>query len=150
MFSQGSVILFIGGRVWQTPWADTLGRHPLGRHPRGQIHPLADTPPGQTPSCPVHAVMYMGYTPPFPVHAGIHTPTMCMLGYTQPPAQCMLGYTPSRRPLQRTERILLECILVLSLKFLIFITKYNISLSYSYILKFLSLIHSLAMTMIRK
>ena len=29
------------------------------------------------------------------------------------PAQCMLGYTPPWRPLQRTVRILLECILVI-------------------------------------
>ena len=57
IFTQASVILFTGGGV-----ADT---------------PKADTSPGQTPPCPVHA--------------GIH---------------------PPRRPLQRTVRILLECILV--------------------------------------
>ena len=42
-----------------TPWADT----PLGRHPSS-----ADTPSGQTPSCPVDT--------------RIHPPTQCMLGYT--------------------------------------------------------------------
>ena len=52
-------------------------------------HALGRHPPGPTPS-----------------------PVQCMLRYTHPPAQCMLGYTPPRRPLQRTVRILLECILV--------------------------------------
>ena len=54
------------------PRADT----PMGRH----------LPPGQPPR----------QTPPYPVHAGIHTPpSQCMLGYTpsSPPAQYMLGYT---------------------------------------------------------
>ena len=46
--------------------------------------PEAD-PPRQAPPSPRQ-------TPPCPVHAGIHTPTQCMLGYTHPPAQCMLGY----------------------------------------------------------
>ena len=54
-----------------TPWADTL-------------LPSAcwDTPPRQTPSCPVHAgihtppgqIVLPGQTAPCPVHAGIHTP----------------------------------------------------------------------------
>ena len=60
--------------------------------------PQIDTPPGQTP--PVYAGIH---THPCPVHAGIHPPqTQCMLGYSPPP----------RRPLQRTVRILLECIFV--------------------------------------
>ena len=66
--------------------------------------------------------------PPFPVHAGIHPPSQCMLGYT-PPCPVHAGIhpradtlprpypppwqtPPPRRPLQRTVRILLECILV--------------------------------------
>ena len=70
-------------------WFYSRGGEECGRHPVGQ-----------TPPCPVHA----GIHPQ--VHAGIHTS----------PAQCMLGYTPPRRPLQRTVRILLECILVLYYK----------------------------------
>ena len=88
---------------------------------------VADTPTGQTPP-PLQR--HPRVDTPCPVHAGIHTPPAhCMLGYT-PPTGCMLGYIltlpsacwdthpshttppPPRRPLQRTERILLECILV--------------------------------------
>ena len=51
------------------------------------------------------------------VHGGWQTPPWADTPLTStcwdtPPAQCMLGYPPSRRPLQRTVRILLECILV--------------------------------------
>ena len=63
-----------------------LGRHPLGRHPLSKHPPRVDTP----------------WQPlPCPVHAGIHPPAQCMLGYiplpsacwdTHTPAQCMLGY----------------------------------------------------------
>ena len=55
MFSRESVILFMGGRVCLGDVADI---------------PWADTPPRQTPPCPVHV--------------GMHTS----------PAQCMLGYMP--------------------------------------------------------
>ena len=62
---------------------------------------VADTPlPGQTP----HLPSACWDTHPHPVHAGIHIPPL--------PAQCMPGYAPPRRPLLRTSRILLECILV--------------------------------------
>ena len=84
---------------WQTPlWADTLplGRHPPGRHLPPGRHPVPQTLPPDRHS--------PGQTPPWadtpwadthcPVHIGIHL--------TPPP----------RRPLQRTVRILLECILV--------------------------------------
>ena len=59
--------------------------------------------------------------PPFPVHAGIHTPCPVHAGIHPPPGQTpspghtpLLGKRPPplRRPLQRTVRILLECILV--------------------------------------
>ena len=67
-----------------------LGYTPLG--------PEADTPQADTPrQTPPRQ------TPPHPVHAGIHPPAQCMLGYTPPlpsaycdthtpPVQCMLGY----------------------------------------------------------
>ena len=65
-----------------------------GRHPQGQTPtPWADTTRGRHP---------LGKIPP---------PNACW--DTHLPAQCILGYTPlPRRPLQRTVRILLECILV--------------------------------------
>ena len=84
--------------------ADTpLGRHPLGRHLLGRYplsrHPLGRHPRADTPE----------QTPPWtdrqtPTHT--HTPTE---------ADTPWADTPSRRPLQRTVRILLECILVLTL-----------------------------------
>ena len=46
--------------------------------------PWADTPPADIP-----CIVYAGYNPPFPVHAGIHPlPNACW--DTLP--QCMLGY----------------------------------------------------------
>ena len=65
-----------------------LGRHPPGRHPPGQT-PQGKHHPGQTSP---------GQTSPCPVHAGIHTPIQCMLGYGQ-----QVG---------GTHHITLECILV--------------------------------------
>ena len=59
--------------------------------------PWADTPAGQTS----RAQCMLGYTPP----------TQCMLRYTPPPSTCW-DIRPSRAPLQRTVRIILECILV--------------------------------------
>ena len=74
---RGNVSASVHAGITPPPRADT----PMGRH----------LPPGQPPR----------QTPPFPVHAGIHTPpSQCMLGYTPPPcpvhagihsAQCMLG-----------------------------------------------------------
>ena len=67
MFSQVSVSPHRGvSATSPSSWEDTS----LGRHPPGQ------KPPAQC---------MLGYTPPCPVHAGIHPP----------PAQCMLGCTPS-------------------------------------------------------
>ena len=77
----------------------------------GYTLPQADTP--LPTACwdthpPAHCML--GYTPPCPVHAGIHTPSaQCMLGYTPPcpvHAGMDMGYC------LRAERILLECILV--------------------------------------
>ena len=86
MFSQASVILSTGG--WgcgRHPWADTpLSRYPLGRHHPGRYTNLL----GRYP----HADTLHADTP-CPVHAGIHPPL-------------------PGRPLQRTVRILLECIIV--------------------------------------
>ena len=100
MLSHLSVILFtrgVSGRhpSKQTPWVDTptltnLHKHPLGRH---HHHP-AQTPPRQTP---------LGR------HPSTDTPKADPLG------RHPLGRHPTplpRRPLQRTVRILLECILV--------------------------------------
>ena len=97
MFSQASVILSTGG----------VADSPLGRHP----HLQADTPPsGQTPPW---ADNPLGRNPPCPVHAGIHSPAQCMLGYTPPlPSACWNTPPPQKWLLQRTVRILLECILV--------------------------------------
>ena len=71
------------------------------RGPSWADTPWADTPPlQQTPPPP------MGRHPP----SRHPLPSAC---WDTPPAQCMLGYTPlPQRPLQRTVRILLECILV--------------------------------------
>ena len=67
-----------------------VSQHTLGQTPTpGQI-----LPPGRHP---------LRQTPPCPVHAGIHPL----------PSECR-DTPPSRRPLLRTVRILLECILVLS------------------------------------
>ena len=77
----------LGGQVY-TP----LGKHPLlGRHPPGR-HPPGRHPPGQTP--------FSGH-PPMQAPPGRQAP----LGRHPPPPT-------SRRLLQRTVRILLECILV--------------------------------------
>ena len=84
MFLHLSVILFTGGSasspggVCHTPWVDL---------------------PGQTPP---------RWTPPHPVHAGIHTPAaQCMLGYTLPlPSACWDTVD------KQVVRIQLECILV--------------------------------------
>ena len=110
MFLHLSVILSTGG-IWQTPppadtpLADTpLGRHPQGRYPLGSRHP---SPRGQTP--------HPGQTLPrqAPPQSGRHplsqagTPSV-----RQAPPQS--GPPPERWPLQRTIRILQECILVLS------------------------------------
>ena len=128
MFSQVSVILFTGGvypSMQQTPparypqltspcqttptihpLADTLaGRHPLADTPSLSDTPwadtsplLADTPSWQTP--------LSGQTPPL----WADTPWTPSGQTPHPPP----GQTPPspRRPLQRTVRILLECILV--------------------------------------
>ena len=83
------------------------------------IHPL-----GRPPHDPTKCML--GYTPPLSACWNTHThPAQCMLDThnpplpsawwdTHPPTQCMVGYIPPspRRPLQRTVRILLECILV--------------------------------------
>ena len=83
----------VGGGVCLTACWDTP---PPSRHPT----PQADTPPGQTPP----GQTPLGQTPP---------------GQTHPPGQTPRTDTPpgqippsSRRLLQRTVRILLECILV--------------------------------------
>ena len=87
MFLHPSVILFTGGVCLSACW-DT---HPLRhRHPPGQTPPRADTSPGR------HLGRHLQQTPPW-----ADTP----LGQTPPSL-------PSRRLLQRTVRILLECILV--------------------------------------
>ena len=112
------------GRVSPTlpnPWADTPpSRHPLGRpplpsacwdtHPPGQTLPWVDTP----------AQCMLGYTPPCPVHVGIHPPVQCMLGYT--PRAVHAGIHPPCSAYwdtvnKRAARILLECILVFVLNF---------------------------------
>ena len=97
MFSQASVILSTGGGVHppgQTP--------PLGRHPP----PPADNrsciqPPRQTP--PWADTTPLGRHPPRQTPPGRHPPRQ-----TPPPPPPPFP----RRPLQRTVRILLECILV--------------------------------------
>ena len=71
MFSQASVILSMGGGVpgRHTPWADPPGQTP-------DTHPWVDTPSGKIPlgrHAPPAQCM-LGYTPPCPVHAGIHPP----------------------------------------------------------------------------
>ena len=62
MFLHLSVILFTGGCLPQCMLYYTPGQ----THP-----PPADTQPGQTPPS---AQCMLGYTPPCPVHARIHTP----------------------------------------------------------------------------
>ena len=74
----------VHGGVWQThtpgqtppPWVDTAPP-PTGQTPLPSRHPTTQS--------------MLGYTPLYPVHAGIH---------------------PHRQPLQWTVCILLECILV--------------------------------------
>ena len=73
MFSQVSVCPL--GGVCHTPWADT---------------PQAGPPSGQTP--PPNACW--DTNSPCPVHAGVHTPTQCMLGYTPPPSACWDTHIP--------------------------------------------------------
>ena len=76
------------------------GRHPPGQTPLQQTHPpWVDTPlsrhsPADTLGRQPPAQCMLGYTYPCPVHAVIHAPPL------------------PRRPLHRTVRILLECILV--------------------------------------
>ena len=74
-----------GGMYHSMHWAGTPLRADT---PWANTPPPGLTPPGRRPL----AQCMLGYTPPCPVHTGIHTHT--------------------RRPLQRTVRILLECILV--------------------------------------
>ena len=74
MFSQVSVILFTGERVWQTP----PDRHPppTGRHHPWADTPWADIPPGQTrqppgrhrpgQTLPGRQPLPPGHTPPRP------------------------------------------------------------------------------------
>ena len=117
IFSPASVILSMGGvsqhALGQTPlWADTpsLGRHPLSRHPPLRQTPQQTPPPGQTPS-PWTDTPHQADTPLWAdTPSGQTPPAQCMLGYT-PPCPAHAGiHTPT--PL-RTVRILLECILVL-------------------------------------
>ena len=96
MFSQASVILSGGVYGRQPP-----GKHPPGRIPPGRHPSWADTSPRQTPPHPVHA----GIHTPYLVHAGIHIPCPVHAGI----------HAPLQRPLQRTVRILLECILVIEI-----------------------------------
>ena len=85
MFSQASVILFTGGDVKDTPWADTPSPWADIPSPGQTLSPPGQTPPSpraDTPSlsrhptpqadtpCPMHA----GIQPPHPVHARIHPP----------------------------------------------------------------------------
>ena len=94
MFLQLSVILFTGGYLPHTPpWADIplvdtpLDRHPpvqcmLGYTPPCPVHvgihnPLGRHPQWRHPSCPVHAWIHTH------MHAWIHLPAQCMLGYGQ-------------------------------------------------------------------
>ena len=129
MFLHLSVILFTGVGVvclWSrgtTPWADTPtgqtppGKHPLGRHPLDQDppgrHPFAQCMLGYMPRCPVHA----GIHPSCPVHAGIppspraDTP----LGADTPQSRHPLGSRLQHTVYERPVRILLECILVISM-----------------------------------
>ena len=86
------------------PEADSpLGKHPPGQAPPLQTPPWADTPPADS----LWADTLLGRYPPCPVHAGIHTSTQCMLGYT--PLRCACWDTVNKRAL----RIPLECILVI-------------------------------------
>ena len=77
----------------------------FSQHALGQTPPWADTP---LPSAcwdthhPHPAQCMLGYTPP----------TQCMLGYTPPTNACWDKGHPPPPPVQRTVRILLECILV--------------------------------------
>ena len=89
MFSLVSVILFTGGMYPSMHWADI----PLGQTPPTPT-PWADTPWSNTPP--------PRQTPPYPVHAGIHTPCPVHAGIHPLPPQA----------LQQTVCILLECILV--------------------------------------
>ena len=92
-----------------------LGRHPPGRHPPRQTHSWADThPPGRHPSWadthPLGRCTPPGQTPPLHRHPQADRPGR------HPPGK----HPPPRRPLQRTVRILLECILVLQNKLIPF------------------------------
>ena len=69
----------------------------------GVCHTHTPRPEADTPRAGTSDQCMLGYTPPYPVHAGIHTllpsafwdtpPAQCMLGNTPIPAQCMLGYS---------------------------------------------------------
>ena len=112
------------------PWADTsLGRHllgrypptPLGRHPLGK-HPWADTP-GETPprQTPLWTDTPLGRHPQADTQADTPLPSACWDTHTHNlpsacwdthpplPSACCDTPHPSRRQLQRTVRILLEC-----------------------------------------
>ena len=68
--------------------------------PRADTPPCGRTYPGQTP--PTQCML--GYTPSHPVHSGVHPP----------------------QPLQRTVRIVMECILVFNFDFTILYCRWNI------------------------
>ena len=81
MFLYLSVILFTGGGVCPSACLDT---HTPGRHTPEQTSPWADTPlgrssqwannpPGQTPSCPVHAGIHMATAADGMHPTGIHS-----------------------------------------------------------------------------
>ena len=98
-WTPGQTPLWVDSPSGQTPSGQTppLGRHPLGRHRIRQTLSCANTLLGRHPSLGRHTP---GHTPP----TG-HTPPNW--AHTPPP------HSPSpRRPLHRTVRILLECILV--------------------------------------
>ena len=84
-----------------------VSQHALDRHTPVR-QPQSDTPRADTPlwaDTPTGADIPTGQASP----GQAPPPSVC---WDAPPTQCMLVYTP-RRPLQRTVRILLECILVL-------------------------------------
>ena len=83
------------------------GIHPRGRHPPEQMPPATDTPPEQTPPPGSRHHPPGVDTPPEQTHPPEQTPP--------PPGADAPGADtppPERRPLLRTVRILLECILV--------------------------------------
>ena len=97
MFSQASVCPPQGGGVCLSAWWDTppwertpppWSRHPRSRHPLEQTPPRADNPPWE------------------------QTPPRADTSQEQTPPQKQTPPPPEIRPLLRTVRILLECILV--------------------------------------